>query len=133
MKSRIAFNFVVEELDSLSPIVKPMFGCHSVYVGEKIVFFLRNVDKEPEQNGVWVATTTEGYESLLKEFASMAPFNKPKPGKSPWFKLSSNAPDFEEAALKACELILNDDCRIGRITKRKKLTRLRYSLPTNLS
>ena len=98
-----------------------MFGCHSIYIGEKIVLFLRDVDKEPEQNGVWVATTAEGYESLLKEFASMAPFNKPKPGKSPWFKLSSHAPDFEDSVLKTCELIVSGDPRIGRVTKQTKL------------
>lgn len=98
-----------------------MFGCHSVYVGEKIVLFLRDADKEPELNGVWVATTPEGYESLLKEFASMAPFNKPRPGKSPWFKLYSHAPDFEETALKVCEMILGGDPRIGRVIKRRKL------------
>ncbi len=121
MKGRIAFSFVVEELDSLSPIVKPMFGCHSVYVGEKIVLFLRDVNKEPMENGVWVATTAEGYASLSKEFASMMPFNKLKPGKSPWFLLYPKAPDFEEAALKACEMILSGDPRIGRITKPARL------------
>jgi hypothetical protein len=121
VKGKIAFNFVVEELDSLLPIVKSMFGCHSVYIGEKIVLFLRDVDKEPEQNGVWVATTTGGYESLLKEFASMAPFNKPIPGKSPWFRLSPNAPDFEETAHKACQMILSGNSLIGRVIKQTKL------------
>src|ERR1051326_6778237 len=111
-KSRPAFSFVVEELDSLSPTIKPMFGCHSVYVGEKIVLFLRQLSKGPELNGVWVATTPEGYESLSEEFDSMRPFNKPKPGKSPWFLLLSSAPDFEASALKACEMILGSDPRI---------------------
>lgn len=119
MKGKIAFSFIVEELDSLSPLIKPMFGCHSIYIGEKIVLFLRNVNKEPLENGVWVATTPEGYESLSKEFASMLPFNRPKPGQSPWFLLSPNAPDFEEAALKACEMILSRDPRIGRAVKRQ--------------
>jgi hypothetical protein len=121
VKGKIAFSFVVEELDPLSPLIKPMFGCHSIYIGEKIVLFLRDVNKEPLENGVWVATTKEGYESLSKEFASMMPFNKPKPGKSPWFLLSPKAPDFEEAALKACEMILSGDSRIGRLMKQTKL------------
>jgi len=121
VKGRIAFSFVLEALDPLSPVVTPMFGCHSIYVGDKIVLFLRDADKEPAMNGVWVATTAEGYESLLKAFASMAPFNKPKPGKSPWFKLSSKAPDFEDAALEVCEMILGGDPRIGRVIKRRKL------------
>ncbi|MEP7337569.1 MAG: hypothetical protein ABI977_07470 [Acidobacteriota bacterium] len=127
MKRRPAFNFVIEELEPLSPVVRPMFGCHSVYVGEKIVLFLRDVNKKPMENGVWVATTPEEYASLSKEFASMTPFNKPEPGKSPWFLLAPNAPDFEEAALKACEMILNGDPRIGRVTKPTKINRKRRS------
>lgn len=121
MKGKIAFNFVVEELDPLSPLIKPMFGCHSIYIGEKIVLFLRDMNKEPLENGVWLATTPKGYESLLEEFVSMMPFNKPKPGKSPWFLLSPKAPDFEESALKACEMILQGDSRIGRVTKQAGL------------
>ena len=121
MKSKIAFSFVVEELDPLLPVVAPMFGCHSVYIGEKIVLILRNVAKEPQLNGVWVAVTPEGYESLSKEFAATMPFGKPKPGKAPWILLASGAPDFEAKAMKACELILSGDARIGRVTKQAKL------------
>jgi hypothetical protein len=59
-KKRPAFSFVLEELDSLSPILKPMFGAHLVYIGGKMMLFLRDLETEPEQNGVWVATTPEG-------------------------------------------------------------------------
>jgi hypothetical protein len=37
-----------------------------------------------------------------------------------WQILPSDAPDFEEAALRACELVIARDPRIGKIPKSKK-------------
>jgi hypothetical protein len=120
-KKRIPFGFVIEELNSLDPIVKPMFGCFSVYIGDRIVFFLCELEKRPYQKGVWVATTPEYYKSLAQEFSSTRSVDNPKIGKSPWLLLPSGAEDFEEQALRACELILSGDPRIGRTPKPKRL------------
>jgi hypothetical protein len=120
-KKRIPFGFVIEELDSLDPIVKPMFGCFSVYIGDKIVLFLCEREKRPYQKGVWVATTPEYYQSLALEFSSTRSVENPKIGKSPWLLLPAGAEDFEEQALRACQLILSGDLRIGRAPKQRRL------------
>jgi hypothetical protein len=120
LKKRIPYSFVIEELDSLDPVVKPMFGCFSVYLGEKIILFLCEKEKPPFQNGVWVATTVEGYESLAREFSSTRTVENPRIGKSPWLVIPAGADDFEEQAMRACELILSRDPRIGRVPKRTR-------------
>jgi hypothetical protein len=37
-----------------------------------------------------------------------------------WQLLPADAPDFESAALRACELVLRQDPRIGKIPKAKR-------------
>jgi hypothetical protein len=120
-KKRVPFNFVIEELDSLDPIVKPMFGCFSVYIGDKIVLFLCELEKLPYRKGVWVATTPGYYKSLAEEFSSTRSIENPKIGKSPWLLIPAGAEDFEEQALRACELILSGDPRIGRAPKPRRM------------
>jgi hypothetical protein len=124
-KKRIPFSFVIEELDSLDPIVKPMFGCFSVYLGDRIVLFLCELEKPPYRKGVWVATTPECYKSLAQEFSSTRSVENPKIGRSPWLLLPAGAEDFEEQALRACELILSGDPRVGRAPKQKRLKKER--------
>lgn len=55
----IPFEFVLDELHSLEPHTRPMFGCTSVYVGLKIMLILRDKPDTPKDNGVWLATTRE--------------------------------------------------------------------------
>lgn len=119
-KKSIAFSFVLDELDSLHPIVKPMFGCHALYVGEKIVLITREKPDHPEDNGVWLATTTEHHTSLRKEFPSMRRIFLLGNGETSWQNLPVEADDFEESALKACVLIRKGDPRIGKIPKPRK-------------
>jgi hypothetical protein len=122
-KRSIPFKFVLDELDSLQPIVKPMFGCFMVYLAEKAVLFLCNSDRAifADRQGVWVATTPEHYQSLAREFTSTRSEKPGRIGKSPWLRLPAGARDFEEQALRACQLILDGDPRIGRIPRRAKL------------
>jgi hypothetical protein len=92
-----------------------MFGCLAVYVKDKIVFVLRDKRGETADNGVWLATTEEHHESLRREFPNMRSiqvFGKKVTG---WQVLPVDAPDFEEAALRACELIAARDPRIGKV------------------
>ena len=56
-KKKVAFDFVLEELYSLEPTVKPMFGSHAVYVKDKIVLILRCRESYQYDNGVWLATS----------------------------------------------------------------------------
>lgn len=114
----IPYEFVLEALVSLAPRTRPMFGCLAVYVGEKIVLAVREKQEDPtHDNGVWLATTEEHHESLRREFPNMRSvqiFGKEVTG---WQVLGSDTPDFEEAALRACELISARDPRIGKVPK----------------
>ncbi len=96
-----------------------MFGCLAVYVGEKIVVILREKSNQAQDNGVWLATTREHHNSLRSEFPNMRPVELLGPVTG-WQVLPAGAPDFEESALRACELILARDPRIGKIPKKKK-------------
>jgi hypothetical protein len=120
-KKNIPFEFVIENLFSADPIVKPMFGCHSIYIDGKIVLSLR--DKDDDDSGVWIGTSKEFHSSLKKEFPSMRSIRIFGPGTSGWQVLPKDADDFETSVNKVCELILKGDERIGKIpkvTKKKK-------------
>src|SRR6266404_6833045 len=112
IKKSIPFEFVLEELERVSPYTKPMFGALGVYVGDKIVFILRNRESSPVDNGIWVATTGEHNQSLQKIFPYMRSLKLFGPGPTGWQVLPVDAEDFEESALRACELVLRGDVRI---------------------
>jgi hypothetical protein len=124
-RARPPHEFVLEALASLRPHTNPMFGCLAVYVGEKIVLILRDSARNPHDNGVWLATTVEHHESLRRDFPNMRSI--PVLGKdvTGWQVLPAEAPDFEEAALRACELIAAGDPRIGKVPKQKRAGRRR--------
>jgi len=109
--------FVLEQIASLSPMTRPMFGCLAVYVEEKIVLVLRDKRELPADNGVWLATTREHHESLRREFPRMRSIRVL--GKEPtgWQVLPADDPDFEAAAMRACKLVLAGDSRIGKVPK----------------
>ena len=92
-----------------------MFGCLAVYVGEKIVLILREKPGQSLDNGVWLATTREHHESLRGEFPSMRSIQVLGKKVTGWQVLPADAPDFEEAAMRACELIIARDPRIGKV------------------
>jgi len=94
-----------------------MFGFTSVYLDEKLLFSLRDSVKHPGSNGMWLYTTTEHVESLAREFPQLPKRQLWRSGKNAWVVLASRLEYFEEYAFKACELILNGDRRIGRITR----------------
>jgi hypothetical protein len=113
----VPHEFVLEALFARQPRTRPMFGCLSVYVGDKIVLILRDRPTSKADNGVWLATTAEHHQSLRREFPNMRSvqmFGKPV---TDWQVLSADTPDFEESALRACELILAGDPRIGKVPK----------------
>jgi hypothetical protein len=118
-KKTIPFEFVLEALTARTPVVKPMFGCHAVYVGEKIVFILRHKKNAPGDNGVWLATTHDHHASLKKELPCLRPIQV-FGDKGGWQNIPEDADDFEEAVLNACELILRNDPRVGKKPKPRK-------------
>jgi len=63
--------FVLEGISTLSPYTRPMFGCLSGYVKDKIVLILRNEPTNTADNGIWLITTQEHHQSLRREFPNM--------------------------------------------------------------
>lgn len=117
-KKRIhRFAFVLDELWPLRPSIKNAFGFTFVYVGEQLVLGLRDSAKLPNTNGVWLFTSVEFLDSLKREFPSLPRQYFWKSDKKAWLILASKLEQFEEHAYKACELILNGDRRIGRLTR----------------
>jgi hypothetical protein len=98
--------FVLDAISTLSPYTRPMFGCLAIYVKDKIVLILRDKPKSTADNGVWLATTQEHHQSLRREFPNMRSIQVLGKRVTGWQVLPVDAPDFESAALRACELVL---------------------------
>jgi len=111
----VPHEFVLEAIAPLSPETRPMFGCLAVYVEDKIVLILRDKREQTADNGVWLATTEEHHESLRRDFPNMRSIRVLGKEVTGWQVLPADAPDFEEAALRACEFIVAGDPRIGKV------------------
>ena len=93
-----------------------MFSCLAVYVKDKIVLALRDKHGETaDDNGMWLATTVEHHERLRRDFPNMRSIRVLGKKVTGWQLLPADAPDFEEAALRACEFIIAGDERIGKV------------------
>jgi len=121
--------FILEALDPLHPEVRPMFSGYAVYIGDKIVFMLRDSLKSPEDNGLWLVLSDAidpHSPALRKEFPSLRPIALLGGAIGHWLLIPSDHPNFESDSLHACDLILAHDPRIGRIPKsRQESTRPR--------
>lgn len=96
-----------------------MFGCYAVYVRKKMVLILRDRKDHLHDNGVWIATGEEHHAGLKEIFPNMRSIRL-LGKKSAWQNLPSTADDFETSAIQACEMILKNDPRIGKIPVPKK-------------
>lgn len=126
VRKRTPYQFVVDALEPLSPRTRSMFGCMAVYVREKIVLCLRDKPTSPVDNGVWLATTCDHHESLRRSFPNMRSIALLGKDVTGWQLLPADAPDFEESAARACELITQRDPRIGKVPvskQRKQVSR----------
>ncbi len=124
-RKTVPHEFVLDAISELLPTTRPMFGCLAVYVADKIVLILRDKPGATADNGVWLATTEEHHDSLRHEFPNMRSiqlFGKKVTG---WQVLPADSPDFEEAALRACELVVARDSRIGKVPATRRAPRLR--------
>jgi len=117
VKKRVPFPFVLDELEPLRPVIKTMFGFTHVYLADRLLCSLRDNSKQPATNGLWLYTTTEHAESLAREFPELSRRQLWRSGKNVWIVLASRLENFEEYAFRACELMLRDDKRIGRVTR----------------
>lgn len=125
----IPFSMVLDELAPLAPWTRPMFGCTAVYVGDKIVFILRERPSSPADNGVWLATTKEFHASLRAILPSLRSIEVLGAAVTGWQVLPAASEGFEEAVLLACGLVLAGDPRIGKIPKAKAKAASRVRRP----
>src|SRR5689334_9272756 len=116
----VPHEFVLDAIAPLSPYTRPMFGCLAIYVEDKIVLILRDKPDNADDNGVWLATTEEHHASLRREFPNMRSIGVLGKKVTGWQVLPSDASDFEQAALRACELVLARDPRIGKVPGSRK-------------
>ena len=108
---------MIDELASIRPTIKHAFGFTYIYLDDRLLCGLRNSKKQPRSNGIWLFTTVEHAESLIQEFAQLSRRYLWRSGKNASIILPSRLGEFEEYAFKACELILNGDRRIGRVSR----------------
>ncbi|RXR20380.1 hypothetical protein EQG63_00150 [Flavobacterium amnicola] len=117
VNKNIPFSFIFDYLISLDLKIKPMFGMWSIYVEDKIMLILRQRDKNPQSNGIWVATHKEFHQSLKKDISALTSIASEE---KEWLLISEENKDFETSVRNLCNLMLNKDLRIGRIPKPKK-------------
>jgi hypothetical protein len=123
-RRRVPHEFVLDAITPLSPWTRSMFGCLAVYVKDKIVLVLRDKPDHAADNGVWLATTKEHHESLRREFPNLRSIQVLGGRVTGWQVLPAEEGDFEAAALRACELILAGDPRIGKVPETKRSARM---------
>jgi hypothetical protein len=115
--------FVLDALIPLSPEVRRMFSGFAVYLGDSIVCMLRDHPKSPRDNGVWLVlseTTSPKDPALRREFPSIRPIELLGNKIGHWLLIPSDGPGFESEALHACNLLLRQDPRFGRIPESRK-------------
>jgi len=122
-RKAVPHEFVLDALAPLSPWTRPMFGCLASYVGEKIVLILRDKPTHIADNGVWLATSAEHHASLRTEFPNMRSIGLLGKKVTGWQILPADGPDFEKAALHACDLVLAGDPRIGKIPASRRASK----------
>ena len=116
MTKSAPFDFVFDYLPT-GITLKKMFGMQYIYLGKRIMLILRKSAKQPEWNGIWVATSREHHEGLKNNIPELGHFFMDGDDRhSNWLLIPDNAEDFEGAAIKVCELIAHGDARIGRET-----------------
>jgi len=122
-RKAVPHEFVLDAIAPLSPETRSMFGCLAVYVQDKIVLILRDKRDGTADNGVWLATTEEHHQSLRQEFPNMRSIQVFGKKVTDWQVLPADTKDFEEAAMRACELVLAGDPRIGKVPGARRASR----------
>jgi hypothetical protein len=123
-RKNIPHEFILDTLAPVATETRLMFGCLAVYVKDKIVCALRDKRNETaDDDGMWLATTVEHHKSLRQEFPNMRSIRVLGKSVTGWQVLPADASDFEEAALRACELIGAGDLRIGKVPASRQVKR----------
>ncbi|MFZ0800126.1 MAG: hypothetical protein WCA13_07265 [Terriglobales bacterium] len=132
-RKRVPHEFVLDAIAPLSPRTRNMFGCLAIYDRDKIVLITRDKPGQSADNGVWLATTEEHHQSLRRDFPNMRSIKVLGKKVTGWQVLPADSDDFEEAALRACELVLAGDPRIGKIPEGRRTSKLRAKKAAEVS
>jgi hypothetical protein len=116
MTKRMPFDFLLDYLPA-NVVIKPAIGMYYIYFEGKIILIFRKVGKNPQHNGIWIATRREDHVSLKAEIPAVTDFVFEDHVTEPnWLLLKDGHDGFEEAAIALCELISRRDKRIGKST-----------------
>jgi len=125
MKKQIPFDFLLDYLPT-NIVMRPAIGMYYIYWEKKIVLIFRKVMKNPQHNGLWIATKKEYHANLKAAIPAISDFMFDGGGsiESDWLQLKDDHDDFETAAIQICELISHRDKRVGKETRKAiELTR----------
>ncbi len=114
-----AFPFFLDALAEIETAVKPMFGCHAIYVGPKIVAILRDREDFLVDNGIWVALEQPNLLAIKRDFPDLRDLTLFGGGPTLWQNLPKTCTSFESEALRLAEMIVRQDPRIGKAPVRK--------------
>lgn len=121
-KAPVAHSFILETLQDSRIAnqirVNPMFGCHAIYVGEKIVLMTRQREASPRDNGMWVIVNPDHNAQVRAEFPALRPielFESGKEGTPSWLCLPEDSENFESDALAIVEHVIRRDERFGKV------------------
>lgn len=111
------YDFLLDYLPA-AIVVKPAVGMFYLYFDGKIVLIFRKVSKNPQHNGLWIAANRSNHASLKAEIPALTDFvfDEDDAIEPNWLQLSDGHDDFEEAAIRICELVSAGDFRIGKVT-----------------
>jgi hypothetical protein len=117
MKKPLPFDFLLDYLPA-TVVIKPAIGMYYIYFEGKIVLIFRKVTKNPQYNGIWIATRREDHASLKTDVLAVTDFvfGEDEAFEPNWLQLKDDHEDFEEAAITICELISHRDKRVGKTT-----------------
>jgi hypothetical protein len=123
LKQKPPHAFVLEALAPLNPEVRRMFSGFAVYLADRIVCMVRDHEKSPRDNGVWLVLSDSANPSdpkLRREFPSIRSIELLGNKIRHWLLIPSDSPTFETEALHACDLLLQHDPRLGRIPESRR-------------
>ncbi|RXH56583.1 hypothetical protein [Granulicella sibirica] len=107
----------------MHPEVRRMFSGWAVYVGDHLFLMLLDRAKHPLDNGVWLVLS-EGTDPMDKKLRQDLPSLRAIQGLGGkighWLLIPADGADFEKEALRACDLILSHDPRLGRIPQSRR-------------
>lgn len=98
----VAYEFVLELLAGLPISTRAMFGSTAVYVGEQVVFILRQ--RGDGDDGVWLAFEPGREEEVQRALPRLARIDA-LPNVRNWRKLAASEPSFEDDVQEACALV----------------------------